>query len=231
MYGYIYKITDLTNGKCYIGQHKYDKPMLDPYYHGSGRIISRIYKNRPDTLLEEILMICATFEEANYFEQYFIDRMNTMSPHGYNLQTGGKTHKPSMETRNKQSNSHKGKHHSQETCQKMSQTRKGKQHNEEWRSHIKESLQDNAKLKGRIPWNKGIPMLPHVKEALRQANINKKPEDLYNYIPIPYDCLYDLYIIQQKPCKEIASILGIDITTVYKKLHKYGIKISNKKNF
>lgn len=89
MYGYIYRITDLTNGKCYIGQHKYDKPMLDPTYHGSGQIIKQIYKKRPETLLEEILMICATLDEANYFETYFIERMNTLYPNGYNLSGGG----------------------------------------------------------------------------------------------------------------------------------------------
>lgn len=89
MYGYIYRITDLTNGKCYIGQHKYDKPMLDPCYHGSGKIIKQIYKKRPNTLLEEILMICATLEELNYFETYFIEHMNTLDPFGYNLNTGG----------------------------------------------------------------------------------------------------------------------------------------------
>ena len=62
--------------------------MLDPSYHGSGKIIKQIRKKRPDTLMEEILMICATLEEANYFEQYFIEHMNTLVPFGYNFQKG-----------------------------------------------------------------------------------------------------------------------------------------------
>lgn len=36
MIGYIYLITDLLTGKQYTGKHHYDKPELDPNYHGSG---------------------------------------------------------------------------------------------------------------------------------------------------------------------------------------------------
>lgn len=149
MYGYIYKITDLTNGKCYIGQHKYDKPELDPKYHGSGYLIKKIYNARPDTLLEEILMICETLEEANYFEEYFIEHLNTMHPYGYNLNTGGDQYRPSRYTRIKMARSAKkrvkkyglpsgtwskencpkpnpkGSHLPQETKDKISKTLKG----------------------------------------------------------------------------------------------------------
>lgn len=37
MYGYIYKTTNLINGKFYIGKHKSEK--YDPSYYGSGKII------------------------------------------------------------------------------------------------------------------------------------------------------------------------------------------------
>lgn len=35
MVGYIYLITDTTNGKKYVGQHHYNKEELDHNYHGS----------------------------------------------------------------------------------------------------------------------------------------------------------------------------------------------------
>ena len=39
MYGYIYKTTNLINGKIYIGQHKSEE--YDSSYYGSGKLIRR----------------------------------------------------------------------------------------------------------------------------------------------------------------------------------------------
>lgn len=89
MYGYIYVITDTINGKQYVGQHQYDKPELDPKYHGSGVIITNIYKKRPETILEELICCCDNLEELNTMEEYWVDELNTLSPNGYNLKTGG----------------------------------------------------------------------------------------------------------------------------------------------
>ena len=36
---YIYRITNLINGKTYIGQHKYEE--LNEYYKGSGKHLKR----------------------------------------------------------------------------------------------------------------------------------------------------------------------------------------------
>jgi len=42
MYGYIYKTTNNTNGKIYVGQHKSDK--FDPSYIGSGSLLKKELK-------------------------------------------------------------------------------------------------------------------------------------------------------------------------------------------
>ena len=132
MIGYIYLIIDLTNLKKYVGQHHYHLEKLDSNYHGSGTIISKIYKKRPHTLKEVYLKTCYTQEELDEWEQYYINFYNTLSPNGYNLQEGGRGGLPSDETRRKMSDSHKGlctgekhpmfgKHHSEESKKKMSQ--------------------------------------------------------------------------------------------------------------
>lgn len=40
-YGYIYKITNLINGKIYVGKHKYPFNKMDNSYWGSGLHLKR----------------------------------------------------------------------------------------------------------------------------------------------------------------------------------------------
>lgn len=107
-YGYIYLIEDTTNGMRYIGQHKYKNFMLDNSYHGSGRIIKKIMKKRPETLKMEYLMGVNSIEEANFFENYWIEKLNTIKPNGYNLNSGGDVNIPSEETIKRLVESHIG---------------------------------------------------------------------------------------------------------------------------
>ena len=122
MVGYIYLIIDLTNWKKYVGQHHYHLKKLDSSYHGSGTIISKIYKKRPHTLKEVYLKTCYTQEELDEWEQYYIEFYNTLYPNGYNLSEGGNGGVPCEETRRKMSAAQKGeknhfygKHHTEET--------------------------------------------------------------------------------------------------------------------
>lgn len=134
MVGYIYLITDTTNGMKYVGQHHYNKEgELDPNYHGSGIIISRIYKERPETLKEEYIKTCYSDSEMNDDEKYYIKLYKTLYPNGYNLSEGGGGGIPCEETRKKISEALKGmkhpmfgKHHSEESKKKISDAHKGK---------------------------------------------------------------------------------------------------------
>ena len=162
MIGYIYLIIDLTNWKKYVGQHHYHLEKLDSNYHGSGTIISKIYKKRPQTLKEVYLKTCYTQEELDEWEQYYIKFYNTLYPNGYNLTEGGEGCVACEETRKKISESNKGriapnkgkpmseeqkrklseinkgKHHSDETKRKMSEKRKGRHHTEESKKKMSE---------------------------------------------------------------------------------------------
>ena len=163
MIGYIYLIIDLTNWKKYVGQHHYHLEKLDSNYHGSGTIISKIYKKRPHTLKEVYLKTCYTQEELDEWEQYYIKFYDTLYPNGYNLTEGGNGCVACEETRKKISESNKGriapnkgkpmseeqkrklseinkgKHLSDETKRKMSEKRKGRHHTEESKKKMSES--------------------------------------------------------------------------------------------
>lgn len=96
MYGYIYKTTDLTNGKIYIGQHKSDTFVAESYV-GSGIILRNIKKSLEqsglsvkDRFKTELIEECSSDEELNEREIYWISYYNSMDPSiGYNLHEGG----------------------------------------------------------------------------------------------------------------------------------------------
>ena len=68
----IYKITNLTNGKMYIGKHITSD--LDDGYMGSGIVIKNaIKKYGRENFRKEWLMFCEDEEEMNYMERVFVD--------------------------------------------------------------------------------------------------------------------------------------------------------------
>lgn len=167
-------MTDTTNGKQYVGQHHYDKEELDPRYHGSGRIIRRIYTKRPETIKEEYLKTCYSQSEMDEWEKYFIFSNNTLHPNGYNLEEGGCGGIPSEETRRKMSEAARGKHPSEEARRKMSEAKigktahnKGKHPSEETRRKLSESH------KGHIPKNKGVKFTEEQRKRSSEAHMGQ----------------------------------------------------------
>lgn len=88
MYGYIYKTTDSSNGKIYVGQHKSEE--FDIEYKGSGIIIKRIINKRPQDLTTEVIEWCSTASELNEREIYWISTLDSTNKEiGYNISIGG----------------------------------------------------------------------------------------------------------------------------------------------
>ena len=89
MYGYVYKTTDLRNGKIYVGRHKSDE--FDSSYFGSGNIIKRIIENNSTDILScEILQECYSHDEMCNAEKYWIAKLDSKNPEiGYNIADGG----------------------------------------------------------------------------------------------------------------------------------------------
>ena len=204
MVGYIYLITDTTNGMKYTGKHHYHiEGQLDPNYHGSGVIIKNIYKKRPETLKEEYIKTCYSEEEMCSDEQYYIKLFKTLYPNGYNLTEGGDGLIPCEETRKKLSKAHKekpaynkGVPMSEEQKKKISKANKGKHHSEEQKKKISEALigeknpfygrlhseESKNKIskanKGKPAYNKGIPMSEEQKKKMRNDKRSKKVRQL-----------------------------------------------------
>ena len=176
MVGYIYLITDTTNGMKYTGKHHYHiEGQLDPNYHGSGTIIKNIYKKRPETLKEEYIKTCYSEEEMNIDEQYYIKLFKTLYPNGYNLTEGGEGCVASEETRRKLSLSKKGKPLTEKQLEKRKglfvgekNPMYGKTLSEEHRRKI-----GNAN-KGKPAPNKGKPMSEETKKKMSKTHTNGK---------------------------------------------------------
>ena len=157
---YIYRITNLVNGKTYIGQHKYKA--LDDNYMGSGKHLkSAQTKYGIENFKKDILVFnVANKEHADSLEKTFIafEREKVGIKNCYNIADGGegntgcfteehkrkiseanKGMKRSEEVKKKWSFAHIGKHHSEETKKKMSEVHKGKRLSEEAKRKLSES--------------------------------------------------------------------------------------------
>lgn len=225
MYGYIYRITDLTNGKCYIGQRKWDKPGIDLNYWGSGTIISNIVRKRKkedsmDTLLREKLMDCATIEELNYFETYFIEHMNTLVPYGYNIDKGG---------------NHGGYKHTKETKEKMkgrTPWNKGLKNVQPKRENYvvsKETKEKQSKSKKKN-WEDPSYRL-HMRDVHKgkkqpKEQIEKRIKSLIKF-NVSKEVIYEEYIVKNKSFNDCLSFFGCSGSTFCKLLKKYKISKKN----
>ncbi len=88
-YGYVYKTTNLINGKIYIGQHSKDKFDID--YYGSGTNLKQDLKFfGKHNFKIEVLDWCETREELNKQEIFWIQEYNTYKNlFHYNKTLGG----------------------------------------------------------------------------------------------------------------------------------------------
>ena len=127
-YHYIYKITNLINGKIYIGQHTTSN--LDDGYMGSGKILIRaIKKYGVGNFRKEIQGFYEDIDELNYMERLFVDQTFVDRCDTYNLTLGG--NKPP---------SHKGKKRSEAFRKNISEKLRGKKHTPEHIRHWAEAL-------------------------------------------------------------------------------------------
>jgi hypothetical protein len=84
MYYLIYKVTNLINGKFYIGKHQTSN--IDDGYMGSGKVLKKaIAKYGIENFQKEILCYCKDVNEMNSMEKELV----VISESSYNLCPGG----------------------------------------------------------------------------------------------------------------------------------------------
>lgn len=147
----IYKITNKITGKCYIGQTKdYKKRFQKHIINANNKINRRLYDSMNYHGIEhfEISLIedlgNVSLKESNDRETYWIKKLNTLMPNGYNMTEGGGggyviKHWPLKKKKKlwkQQSETRTGHKVSKETRDKISKANKGKKLTEERRKQI-----------------------------------------------------------------------------------------------
>lgn len=136
-YGYIYKITNLLNGKIYIGQHK--KNCFDSSYLGSGYMLNKAIKKYGRESFEcTFICFAQNKKELDKLEQFYIKKYNSTNLSvGYNIAEGGQGGDLGENIRKKISTSLKGRPKSADHKHKLSLANKGKHLSEEVKEKIR----------------------------------------------------------------------------------------------
>lgn len=173
----IYVITNLINGKKYVGQTT--KSLEDRFKdHCSKRktkmyIQKAILKYGKNNFRIELLEEVSTIEELNRREQFYISHLNTLEPNGYNLTTGGVKFRTSEATKEKLRKANKGKipyRMTDEVRNKISISLKGRK--PKWTGQPRSEehrIKLSASLKGRKTWNKGMGKYDYVGSPKNKA--------------------------------------------------------------
>ena len=162
--GYIYLITNTINKKQYIGQTISEDIEIRWKKHKNcdkksiGRCLLNAYnKYGIDKFKFQILCICFD-EDCNRFEEEYIKRMNTLSPNGYNLESGGNNSKHHPETKRLISEKLKGRRLTpitDEIREKISKAISGK-NNANFGKKITEERRQKLSNSIKTRWNEGF---------------------------------------------------------------------------
>lgn len=160
MFGYIYKTTNLINGKIYIGQHI--AKTFDIYYKGSGQILRQAFKKYgKENFKCELLVEASTKEELDILEQYWIEKLDSRNTDiGYNITAGG--------------GGTVGYRHTDEAKKAMSNAKKGRSLTESWKQAIGRAskghkMSDEAKAKI-VSLNTGKKRTEEAKQKMKDAH-------------------------------------------------------------
>jgi len=139
MHYIIYTITNLINGKIYVGKHKCSR--LDDRYFGSGKVLKEaIAKYGRENFVMRLEIDLANQAEMDLLEEMVVNKDFIARDDTYNISRGGKN--PCMYGKD---NPFFGKTHSRHARELISAANKGKTISESTRHLMSESLIKNYK--------------------------------------------------------------------------------------
>lgn len=153
----IYKITNKTNGKIYVGQtvRSLEERISEHKRKKKALISQAIKKYGINNFDVEVIDSAKTIDDLNKKEIQWINHYNSLTPNGYNQcegggNTSGYNHKEESKLKMSEAksgmylgenNPFYGKTHSEESKQKMSAARAGRTLTDEWKKKIGKSCQ------------------------------------------------------------------------------------------
>jgi len=179
----IYLITNVTNGKRYVGQ-TWQSIRVRWHKHQAQKVCRKLFNaiqaHGAASFTIELLTLAATQEIANHFEAYFMDRYDSINS-GYNIRGAGARGSLSLETKIKMSNARRGKPVSAAARAKQSAVRLGKKLSPETRARIsavqvgrRHTPETRAKMSVA---HKGMRHAPEVYAQMGAARKALSPED------------------------------------------------------
>lgn len=145
VFGVVYLICNMVNGKRYVGQTiKTVKARFNEHSWGEHTIIGKaIRKYGRENFRYGVIKSCASKDEMDYWEKYFIAKLRSKRPMGYNCTDGGEGIvglKRTPEHCKKISAALKGIPRSSEARMKILQAHKGKPFSPEHKAKIGATL-------------------------------------------------------------------------------------------
>jgi hypothetical protein len=170
----IYKITNLINNKIYVGKDKND----DPKYYGSGILIKKaIKKYGKQNFKKKIIEQIDNIKLFNEKEVYWIKKLNSKVPNGYNLTDGGDgVINPPKNIIKKMIRSLKKTYKNQEIRRKCGDWERGKTYDE---LYGKEKSKLLKKQKSILLTKNNPTKNPIVRKKINKKRRGKKYEDFY----------------------------------------------------
>lgn len=198
---YVYKTTNIINGKFYIGKRKYRKKD-EKWYLGSGIYLNRaIKKYGRENFKKEIIEWCSSSEEVNNKERFWIAKLDALNQKiAYNIAPGGDGGFLGEEVSKRIGLKLKGRKLPKEVCEKMSKEMKGKKKSKEHIEKVRKALTGRKRTEKEI-------------ENMRKAALKLYEEGFESPVQISiyqYDINTGDFINSYKSCREASRMTGFD---------------------